>query len=156
MDINNIIILGSIGIVLILLKKLTNKKKPNNIQKGKLYEEFIAHHYKDKGYEVIERGKIMGKKDGGIDIIAKNDDEILLIQCKNYDINSTWKIRQKDIKAFRMDCLDFIEENNTYKTENTKAIFIISDNFIDNGAKNYIKEKQNKGKKIEYKIIPIN
>jgi len=121
--------------------------------KGKEFEKYVARYYQLLDYTVIEHGQIMGRKDKGIDIIAENEKEILLIQCKNYDINSTWKIRQKDIKAFRMDCLDFIHENPKYKIDKTKALFIISDNFIDNGAKNYIKEKKAQGKKIDYKII---
>jgi len=121
--------------------------------KGKEFEKYVARYYQLLDYTVIEHGQLMGKKDKGIDIIAENEKEILLIQCKNYDINSSWKIRQKDIKAFRMDCLDFIFENKKYKKSKTKALFILSGDFIDNGAKKYISEKKAQGKKIDYKII---
>jgi len=138
-------------------RKISQKPKTSykeKVKKGKIYEKFISKYYKSLGYKVVEHGKIMGKKDQGIDIIAQKRDETVLIQCKNFHPNTLWKIKQKDIKAFRMDCLDFIAENPHYKSKSIKALFILSNDVIDYGAKAYIKEKKAKGKKIDYEIIP--
>jgi Holliday junction resolvase-like predicted endonuclease len=132
--------------------KLTDEQK---LQKGLEYEDFVASFYKNKGYKVIHRGRELGKLDKGIDLVAYNSKEILLIQCKNYNIHTGWKITQKDIKAFRMDCLDLIESNPKYRQFQIKAIFIVSDKFIDKGAIVYIKQKQKEGKKLYYKLIPF-
>ena len=124
------------------------------VKKGSEYEEFIADYYKSLGYDVVEHGKMMGRKDMGIDIIAFKKNEILLIQCKNFKENSRWKIRQKDIKAFRMDCINFLVENPEHKREKMKGLFIASNDVFDNGAKRYAKEKRMQGKEIACKVIP--
>lgn len=51
-------------------------------EEAKLYEEFVCNYYIDKDYEAIHHGK-KGKKDKGIDVIAKKENEIILIQTKN-------------------------------------------------------------------------
>jgi len=123
------------------------------IQKGKDYEDYIARYYSLIDYTVIEHGKLLGRKDQSIDIIAEKENEILLIQCKNYNENHKWKIRQKDIKAFRMDCIDFIEKNKQYKKPYTKILFVTSKDILDQGAKMYIQEKKQEGKNIDYRVI---
>lgn len=52
--------------------------------KGKRYERKVSQYYRSKGYNVIEYGLEKGFNDEGIDVIAKKDNEILLIQCKNW------------------------------------------------------------------------
>ncbi|RRS30979.1 MAG: hypothetical protein P794_05010 [Epsilonproteobacteria bacterium (ex Lamellibrachia satsuma)] len=131
-------------------KKTSYKEK---IIKGANFEKYVARYYDLLDYKIIEHGKIYGKKDQGIDIIAINEKETILIQCKNYNNNHKWKIRQKDIKAFRMNCIDFVNNNPEYKKKNTNILFITSNDILDAGAKKYIKEKRMEGKKIDYKII---
>ena len=154
-----IIALLALGWILIEIKRKIRQKPKisykEKVKKGKVYEKFISKHYRSLGYHVIEHGKIMGKKDQGIDIIAQKRDETILIQCKNFHKNTTWKIKQKDIKAFRMDCIDFIGENPQYKSGNIKALFILSNDVIDYSAKVYIEEKRRSGKNIAYQIIPM-
>ena len=138
------------------IEKNTNTYKKTTYQekqkKGKDFEEYVAKYYSNLNYMVIEHGKSYGKKDQGIDLIA-TEKEVILIQCKNYSKNHSWKIRQKDIKAFRINCIDFVEKNKQYKTKNTKILFIVSKDVLDIGAKLYIEEKKKEGKKIDYKII---
>lgn len=131
-------------------KKTTYQEK---IKKGAEYEEFISNIYRNKGYTVWEHGKEKGYKDLGIDIVAKKDKELILIQCKNWNENHRYKIRTKDIKALRTDGRDFIHKNKMFIGYDLKLIFTLSGEFIDNGAKRYIEEIKKDGKKVDYEII---
>jgi len=129
-----------------------NYYKPKNpkIEKGQNYEEFIADIYRDRGYHVIEHGKIMGRKDGGIDLIATKEDETILIQCKNWKESGRWRIRQHHIKALRTDARDFIEKHPEFKKPKLKARFVLSGRILDKGAWRYLKETENI---VDYEII---
>jgi len=129
-----------------------NYYKPKNpkIEKGQNYEEFIADIYRDRGYHVIEHGKIMGRKDGGIDLIATKEDETILIQCKNWKESGQWRIRQHHIKALRTDARDFIEKHPEFKKPKLKARFVLSGRILDKGAWRYLKETENI---VDYEII---
>lgn len=129
--------------------KLTNKEKK---EKGEEYELFVANIYRTKKYYVIEHGKIRGKKDGGIDLIAIKEDEAILIQCKNWNINSKYKITHKDIKTFRTEATDFLEKNDLFKNFNLTIKYIVSNNFLHSSAIKYIEENK---KNIDYEIIKI-
>ena len=56
---------------------------------GKMYERYIGYLYEKKGYKVEYRGIELGLKDGGIDLICRKNNEILLVQCKNWKQEST-------------------------------------------------------------------
>ena len=56
---------------------------------GKMYERYIGYLYERKGYKVTYRGIEMGLEDGGIDLICSKKGEILLVQCKNWSLDST-------------------------------------------------------------------
>lgn len=56
---------------------------------GKMYERYVGYLYESDGYAVEYRGIEMGLKDGGIDLICRKDGEILLVQCKNWRLEST-------------------------------------------------------------------
>lgn len=64
-------------------------RKHSNAHIGKMYERYIGYLYECKGYNVEYRGIEMGLKDGGIDLICRKQDEILLVQCKNWKLEST-------------------------------------------------------------------
>ncbi len=68
-------------------------------KRGLEFEELVGDYYNERGYSVIRNGRIasqtsrgkysntdkgIGVTDNGVDIIAFNDKEILLIQCKDY------------------------------------------------------------------------
>ena len=57
---------------------------------GEEYELFVGAYCEKvlKCYKVLYNGIFLGKKDGGIDLVAFSKDDIFLIQCKNY---SPWK-----------------------------------------------------------------
>ncbi len=136
--------------------KSTKKTKPNenykpkksNYQKGAEYERQIGKLYEMKGYNVEYRGIKMGKKDKGIDLIATKENELILIQCKNWE-NST--VKQKDIRNFLGDCFTFIENNPHLKIKDIKRVFVTSNKEADYGVKKFIEENH---KLVKYKIIP--
>ncbi len=51
---------------------------------GRDYEMFIGYEYEQKGYKVTYTGITDRLEDKGRDLIAQKDDEILIIQCKNW------------------------------------------------------------------------
>ncbi len=56
---------------------------------GKMYERYIGYLYEQQGYKVEYHGIEWGLKDGGIDLICRRNGEILLVQCKNWSLDST-------------------------------------------------------------------
>lgn len=98
------------------------EKRKNAIEKGKEYEKQVGIHYENLGYKVDYRGLKLGRKDGGIDLIAEKDDETILIQCKNW----TGKIQIKKINAekFHSNCITYLQ-NAKYEHENIKCVMVI-------------------------------
>ena len=150
------IVIFIISILLVYFFVVKKEKKPlSNIEKGSIYEEYIANKYRKKGYSVWEHGKEMGRADLGIDLVATKKNKMILIQCKNWSTKHKYKITNKDIKAFRTDALDFLDKNYQYKNYDISLEFILSGDFIDKGAKVYINVIKKRGKKINYKIIKM-
>lgn len=127
-------------------KKAYGQKQKENKIKGNAYEEQVAHYYRSKGYEVIEHGKLKGKKDGGIDLIASYNDETLLIQCKNW---KTSKITHVHLKEFLYNAKAFIENNDL--SGNINFMYIVSNEILDKSAKGFL---YNANENINFKIIP--
>jgi restriction system protein len=141
----NTIILVIFALMLAILTSKRFKKKLSWKEKKKLGDEFenhVVNHYKKLGYTIDHRGKKLGRKDGGIDIIATKENEIILIQCKNYLKENS--INQKDIRAFNGDCYTYAENNNL-DLAHTKFKFIVSNKrSLDNGAVYYCQDKNNR------------
>lgn len=133
-------------------KKTTYKEK---IQKGKEYEEYVAKVYRSRGYHVSEYGKQMGKEDHGIDLIAKKEKHLVLIQCKNWNKSGKWKITHKDIKVFQTEARLFVEDKNILRQCLLDARYVISGNFIHTSALKHIEEIQKIGKRVDYEIIEM-
>ncbi len=108
--------------------------------RGDEYEEYIAEHYRTQGCHVIEHGKEKGVKDGGIDLIAKLGNEVILIQCKDWNENNSHKIDHKDIKVLRTDANDFLEKNPIYKNYEIKLRYTLSGDFLHKSAEKYMEE----------------
>ncbi len=123
-----------------LIDSVTGYTVEKTNKKGAIYEAYVAEIYRQRGYDVEERGKALGKKDGGIDLIATKEDEVIFIQCKNWKENGKWKIKQKDIKAFRSDIRDFLINNPEYKKDYMIGRYVISGNILHKGAYIYIKQ----------------
>jgi restriction system protein len=136
------------------LKIRRSQMYKDNIQKGKNYEKFISNYFKEQGYKVKEHGLIYGKKDKGIDIIVMKDKEVTLIQCKNWKANSKKRINHIMIKEFLGNCATFIEKNKDKANKYTiKKLYIVSNDILENNAKNFIKENK---EIVKYKVIPFN
>jgi restriction system protein len=133
-------------------QKTTHKEK---IQKGAEYEKFVARVYRSRGYNVTEHGREMGKKDHGIDLIAKKDKEIIFIQCKTWNENGKWKIRHDNIKSFQTDARTFVEQKPIFKNYKLQIRYTLSGDFIHVSAIRHIEEMQKRGKKIDYEILPM-
>lgn len=117
-------------------------------QKGKEYEEFVAGYYKLDGYEVNLHGINKGKKDKGIDIICYKDDELILIQCKNWKEDSKYKINHEKLKAFVGCCTEYVNENKLFD-KNIKLKFITSNYILDESGKKFLQES----KTLQYEIL---
>lgn len=71
----------------------------DDTKRGYLYEHYIGYLLEQLKYKVDYHGIISlqaGNPDGGIDLIAENDECTLIIQCKNYGEKS--KITSKTIR----------------------------------------------------------
>ncbi len=134
------------------IKKTSYKEK---IIKGAEYEEYVAKVYRSRGYHVTEYGKKMGKKDHGIDLIAKKEKHLVLIQCKNWEENGKWKITHKDIKVFQSEARLFVENKPLLRNCLLNARYTISGNFIHESAIKHLEEMQKIGKRIDYEIIEM-
>ena len=113
----------------ITLKDLIKKEPMTYVEKkekGDEYESKVAGYYKLDGYDIYLNGIRNNRKDGDIDVICRKDDETLLIQCKNWDSATGYKINHEKIKAFHSNCLKYIDENNLIKG-NTRLIYAVPD-----------------------------
>lgn len=120
-----------------LNNKMSLKEKK---EKGDELERRAGEHYEKKGYIVKYNGIDKNREDGGIDLICINNDEILLIQCKNWSKDSTWKIRHTNVKAFHSDCIKYTEEMKLDRNK-VKLKYIVSDKkIIHNSALNIFKD----------------
>lgn len=125
--------------------------KPFNIIKqGKEFEYYVSNYFKNQGYEVINNFE-KGIKDEGIDIIAKKgNEELLLIQCKNWELPV---ISHKEIKEFLGNCYLFLYNHIEYrKFKKVRRIYITSNSNLDKSAKYIIK---NNYPFVEYLQIPF-
>jgi len=133
-------------------KKTSHKEK---IEKGALYEEYIALIYRANGYTIWEHGKDKGMKDMGIDLIVKKNKKIILIQCKNWNEEGKYKIDHKDIKVFRTEGRDFINRNEIFIGYELHLKYIISGDFMHPSAIHHINECNQENKNVSYEVIKI-
>ena len=112
----------------------------------------MAKHYKKLGYFVWEHGKEKGKLDKSIDLIVKKEQELIFIQCKNWNEKGRFKIDHKEVKSTRMDATDFIEENPIFKGYNFKLRYTLSGEILHPSAFKYIEEHNNI---LDYEVLPM-
>ena len=98
------------------------RNKPNKTawQIGIEYESYIGYVYECKGYKVTYNGALKGLEDMGRDIIAENDKEILVVQCKYWKKEKT--IHENHI--FQLYGTVVLEKMQTKKK--VKGVFITS------------------------------
>ncbi|MFY9089231.1 restriction endonuclease [Arcobacter aquimarinus] len=122
-----------------------------NINVGSIYESFISKKYVDLGYEVLLNGINKSFDDGGIDIIATKDNNVVLIQCKNWILSNSYKINQKDLRAFIGDCFLYIKKNKYFDKKISYHFIVSHDNILTGSAEIFLKENSF----IKFKCVPF-
>ncbi|GEM_PF-3873426 len=111
---------------------------PNYLKKGNDYEKHISRYFSSKGYDVIENFS-KGTEDEGIDIIAIKEKELLLIQCKNWQVPL---VTQKEIKEFLGSCYLFLYNYPQYRNYKVRRIFVSSSNELSSSASNLLESNK--------------
>ncbi len=93
---------------------------------GRLYERYIGYLYEKEAYDVNYVGIFRGYEDLGRDLICKNGNEFIVIQCKNWAEFRT--IYEKHIFQFFGTVFQYKDEN---KDKKVRAIFYTSTNLSD-------------------------
>ncbi|WP_278538627.1 restriction endonuclease [Fusobacterium varium] len=95
-----------------VLERYKNSWK-DKLNIGLEFERYCGYLYEKKGYQVKYWGILNGKADGGIDLIAKNKNKILYIQCKYWGNSKT--IRENTISQLFGSALKMaIDNGETY------------------------------------------
>ncbi|WP_437399820.1 restriction endonuclease [Flagellimonas lutimaris] len=103
------------------------KKRPKSKSLiGKLYERYIGYLYESQGYDVEYIGIFKGFEDLGRDLVCKKENEILIIQCKNWSKFKT--IYEKHIFQFFGTVFQYKYENPQL---NVKPVFYCSTKLSD-------------------------
>lgn len=113
------------------------------------YCSLITKHYKDQGYTVWEYAKEKNNTQKEIHLVVKKHQEIILVQCKNDDLDIT----KDKISKFEEQSNHFLEKNSIFKNYNLKLRYTMSGLFLDESAYQYIK---NSNHKIDYTIVKGN
>ncbi len=113
------------------LDKYIESRKKSKWAIGRDYEMFIGYEYEQKGYKVTYTGITDRLEDKGRDLIAQKDNEILIIQCKNW---SKYKeIHENHIcQLFGTTVQYNIENNSLFKAT---PVFITSATLSDTALK---------------------
>jgi len=118
---------------------------------GNKYEKYIGNKYINNNFNVTLNGIQKSYNDGGIDIIAEDDDTVILVQCKNWSLSNEYKINQKDLRAFVGDCYLYMREN-VIVNKSVGCHFIVShENILTKSAQIFLQ----KNTFIKFKCIPF-
>lgn len=77
------------------LDRYISSHKKTKWQIGRDYELYIAHLFRNEGYEVKETGSLLRYDDLGRDIIVKKNNHVAIIQCKYWSLDK--EIHEKHI-----------------------------------------------------------
>lgn len=128
---------------------ISSHKQRNNY--GNEYEKYIAEKYIQNSFKVELNGIKKSYNDGGIDLIAENENSVILVQCKNWSLSNKYKINQKDLRAFIGDCYLYMRENHI-SNKRVGFHFIVShNNILTKSAEIFLKENR----LIKFKCIPF-
>lgn len=121
---------------------ISNKKEYDEKlkNKGDEYEKFVSDYFKTQGYTIAEHGLDNGKKDHGIDLIAKREKEVIFVQCKNWKISEDYQIDHRHIKEFIGNCTTYIEKNPMFAMCTIKRYYAVSDEIMDKSAERFISQ----------------
>ena len=114
------------------LDRYIESRKKNKWQIGRDYEMFIGHKYETEGYIVEYTGITKRLEDMGRDLIAKNGDKILIIQCKNW--SKTKEIHENHI----CQLFGTVKQYNLENHKKAKGVLITSTS-LSATARNFAK-----------------
>lgn len=114
----------------------------NNLEE---FEDHVKCFYEYYGYTVHVTSTIGDQKANGIDLIAKKDKTIIFICCEYQDKESQDLVNKEDIINFENDVQAYLDKNVIFKSVlyHKKMKYVLSGNFIEDVASEYIKSKQN-------------
>ena len=95
---------------------------------GKLYERYIGYLYENMGYEVEYCGALNGYKDLGRDLVAKKEDQIVIVQAKCWAKNKL--IQAKHIFQLYGTKIHF-RRITKEKPRSVRAVFYTTASFSD-------------------------
>lgn len=93
---------------------------------GRMYERYVGYLYEKEGYDVEYVGIFKGFEDLGRDLICKKEEEIVVIQCKNWSKFRT--IYEKHIFQFFGTVFQYRDENRGKKVS---AVFYTATKLSD-------------------------
>lgn len=108
------------------IKRYRNKNH-NKKSIGNFYERYLGYLYEKDGYEVTYYGLNKGLEDMGIDLIAENKTEVLIIQAKCWSDKKI--IREKHV--FNLYATTYLRKLKTSKDKEFKPVFITTTNFSE-------------------------
>ena len=86
-------------------------------------------------------------------LFLKKNEEVLFIQCKDWNIKNKYRIDNKEIQYTRMNVRDYIEKNKDFEMNKWKILYVTSDNILHASAKYKIREYSHE---IEHEVIPYS
>lgn len=113
-------------------------RSKNTWEIGRDYELYVGYEYSTRGYSIDYYGSYMKLNDLGRDLIAKRNDDVLIIQCKCWSKDKI--IHEKHIAQLYGTYICYCLENNISE-ERVHPVFITS-TFLSEQAKsfcNYLK-----------------
>ncbi|MDY0179804.1 restriction endonuclease [Aliarcobacter skirrowii] len=125
------------------LPKVYSKEEIENMKKfGDDFEIEVGKYFENAGFDVEYRGLELGVLDGGIDLIAKKDKTIFLIQCKYWKKKDS--ITHNMIKEFYGNCNFYIDKHNLDRNHIVCIYVIANVNSLHFQAYNIFKENYQK------------
>ncbi|NBI65057.1 restriction endonuclease [Clostridiales bacterium] len=110
------------------LDNYMNRPNKTNWHIGIEYERYVGYVYESNGYKVTYEGALKGLDDRGRDIIAKNKNETLVIQCKRWAKEKT--IHEKHI----MQLFGSVTVLNMESKTKARGVFITTTTLSDIAA----------------------
>lgn len=115
-----------------------------NVSNLEEFENHVKHFYEYYGYSVHVTSIIGDQKANGIDLIAKKDKTIIFISCEYQNEESKELVNKEDVIGFENDVETYLSKNAIFKSSlyHKKMKYVLSGNFIEDAASEYIKSKK--------------
>lgn len=97
---------------------------------GSIYEQYVGWSYENSGWDVDYYGMTHGLNDGGTDLICKRNNEIRIIQCKNW--SPQVQVRTASVNQLQGTVTLY---KNSHSSMNVRG-FIYTTTTLDTAAKN--------------------